>query len=85
MPPRAAMIAPPRLPTVSWNSPRSHSACPIFSGTGLPLIFARWNALNIVGLWLPKMKTSLTAVSGTPAFFASCVCRAVLDPGAPSR
>jgi hypothetical protein len=44
------MIAPPRLPTVSWNSPRSHSAWPIFSGTGLPLIFARWNALNIVGL-----------------------------------
>jgi len=36
--PRAAMMAPPRLPTVSWNSPRSHSAWPIFSVAGVLLI-----------------------------------------------
>jgi hypothetical protein len=37
------------------------------------LIFARWNAENIVGLWLPKMKTSLTSLTATPAFLAICV------------
>jgi len=51
--PRAAMMAAPRLPTVSQKAPWSQAVSVMTLVAGRPLIVAWAKEGNIVGLWFP--------------------------------
>ena len=69
--PRAAMIAAPRLATVSKNSPLSQASSFTTAGADCPVIWAWRKSGNMVFEWLPHTATWLTAPGVTPARRAS--------------